>query len=46
VLLIPVANLALVSLKFNDIGGKFAIGVNDAGGKLPTVSTTPAQICH
>jgi hypothetical protein len=29
VLLIPVANL------------KFATGINDAGGKLPPVSTTP-----
>jgi hypothetical protein len=25
-----------------DTGGKFATGVNDAGGKLPPVSTTPA----
>jgi hypothetical protein len=27
----------------NDTGGKFAFSVNDAGGNLPPVSTTPAR---
>ena len=36
VLLIPVAT------DVNATGGKFAVGVNDTGGKLPPVSTTPA----
>ncbi len=51
VLLIPVANLPPVANNWNNIRlqipeseleGKFAVGVNDAGGKLPPVSTTPA----
>jgi hypothetical protein len=29
-----------------DTGGKFATGVNDTGGKLPPVSTTPSANCH
>ncbi len=29
-----------------DTAGKFATGVNDTGGKLPPVSTTPAANCH
>jgi hypothetical protein len=43
VLLITVANLPPVStIRAVDTGGKFATGVNDASGKLPPVSTTPA----
>jgi hypothetical protein len=38
-MLTPVANLPPVSTI--PTGGKFAAGVNDAGGKLPPVSTTP-----
>jgi hypothetical protein len=33
---------SFTSVVDNDIGGKFAAGVNDNGGKLPPVSTTPA----
>jgi hypothetical protein len=32
----------LFATNVNDNSGKFAAGVNDAGGKLPPVSTTPA----
>jgi hypothetical protein len=36
------ANFATSSPCVVDTGGKFAAGVNDAGGKWPPVSTTPA----
>jgi hypothetical protein len=36
-----VANFSTIFAYVVDTGGKFAIGVNDAGGKLPLVSTTP-----
>jgi hypothetical protein len=36
VLLLPVANLPPVST-----GGKIAAGINDTGGNLPPVLTTP-----
>jgi hypothetical protein len=60
----PAANLPLVSTTPTanystsfagsvDTGGKFVTGVNDTGGYLPPVSTTPVvnqrhwrQICH
>jgi hypothetical protein len=38
----PVANFSTIFASVVDIGGKFASGVNEAGGKLPLVSTTPA----
>jgi hypothetical protein len=48
----PAANFATSSAGVVDTSGKFttgdkfAAGVNDALGKLPTVSTSPALICH
>jgi hypothetical protein len=39
----PVANFATSCPCAVDTGGKFATGVNDAGGKLPPVSATPAE---
>ncbi len=30
------------TIGINDTGGKFATGVNNTGGNLPPVSTTPA----
>ena len=36
------ANFATIFASVVDTGKKFATGVNDAGGKLPPVSTTPA----
>ena len=36
------ANFATSFASVVDTGGKFANSVNDAGGKLPPVSTTPA----
>ncbi len=30
------------TIGINDSGGKFATGVNNTGGNLPPVSTTPA----
>jgi hypothetical protein len=41
-----VANCATNFASVVDTGGKFAAGINDAGGNLPPVSTTPAAICH
>jgi len=41
-----VANFATSSPCVVDISGKFANGVNNTGGKLPPVSTTPAAICQ
>jgi hypothetical protein len=38
----PVANFSTIFASVVDTGGKFATGVNDASGKLPPVSTTPA----
>jgi hypothetical protein len=38
----PVANVATSSPCIVDTSGKFATGVNDTGGNLPPVSTTPA----
>jgi hypothetical protein len=38
----PVANFSTIFASIVDTGGKFATGVNDAGGKLPPVSKTPA----
>jgi hypothetical protein len=38
----PAANFATSSACVVDTGGKFAPGVNDAGGKLPPLSTTTA----
>ncbi len=38
----PVANFSTIFACVVDTGGKFATGVNDAGGKLPPVSATPA----
>jgi hypothetical protein len=38
----PAENFATSSAGVIDTGGKFAVGVNNAGGKLPPVSTTPA----
>ncbi len=29
-----------------DTGGKFATGVNNTGGKLPPISTTPVQVAN
>ncbi len=42
----PMANFSTRFASVVDTGGKFATGVNDAGGKLPPVSTTPAANCH
>jgi hypothetical protein len=41
VLLTPVANFATSFASVVDTGGKFATDVNDTGGNLPPVSTTP-----
>jgi hypothetical protein len=38
----PAANFYTIFASVVDTGGKFATGVNDAGGKLPPASTTPA----
>ncbi len=38
----PAANFAISFPSVVDTGGKFATGINDAGVKLPPVSTTPA----
>jgi hypothetical protein len=38
----PAANFYTIFASVVDTGGKFATGVNDAGGKLPPVSMTPA----
>jgi hypothetical protein len=40
----PAANFATIFASVVDTGKRFATGVNDAGGKLPPVSATPAQI--
>jgi hypothetical protein len=37
----PVANFSTISVSVVDTGGKFATGVNAAGGKLPPLSATP-----
>jgi hypothetical protein len=37
-----VANFFTIFASVADIGGKYATGVNDTGGKLPLVSMTPA----
>jgi hypothetical protein len=37
----PAANFAPSFASVVDTGGKFATGVNDTGGKLPPVPTTP-----
>jgi hypothetical protein len=37
-----VANFSTIFASVVNTGGKFATGVNDAGGKLPPVSATPA----
>jgi hypothetical protein len=37
-----VANFAISFANVVDTGGKFAAGVNDIGGNLPPVTTTPA----
>ena len=45
VMLTPVANNwnnIRLQIPESELEGKFAVGVNDAGGKLPPVSTTPA----
>ncbi len=36
----PVANFSIIFASDVDTSGKFSTGVNDAGGKLPPVSTT------
>ncbi len=38
----PVANFSTIFASVIDTGGKFAAGVNNAGGKLPPVSATTA----
>ncbi len=38
----PVSLVLSIPVAINDTGGKFAAGVNDTGGNLPLVSTTPA----
>jgi hypothetical protein len=38
----PAANFYTIFASVVDTGGKFATGVNNAGGKLPPVLTTPA----
>ncbi len=38
----PVANFSNIFASVVDKGGKFVTGVNDASGKLPPVSATPA----
>jgi hypothetical protein len=38
----PAANFSTYFASGVDTGGKFATGLNDACGKLPPVSTTPA----
>ncbi len=38
----PAANFYTIFASIFDTGDKFATGVNDAGGKLLPVSTTPA----
>ncbi len=42
----PAANFATSFPYAVDTGGKFVNGVNDTGGKLPPVSTTPVANCH
>jgi hypothetical protein len=37
----PAANYSTSFASVVDTSGKFATGVNDAGGKLPTISTMP-----
>jgi hypothetical protein len=42
-ILIRIQQLKLMRIRIqNPDGGKFATGVNGAGGKFPPVSTTPA----
>jgi hypothetical protein len=38
----PAANFATSLASVVDTGGKFAAGINDTGGDLPPLSTTPA----
>jgi hypothetical protein len=40
------ANFATSFASIVDTVGKFATDVNDNGGNMPPVSTTPLAICH
>jgi hypothetical protein len=40
------AHLCKFATVVNHTGSKFAAGVNDTGGILPLVSTTPTVNCH